>query len=199
MKEKLPIIVLVSGNGSNLQAIIDKCQNVKIEAVISNNAQAYAAVRAAEAHITYLVDVPRRHETGDFRHVYDQRLCRYIDMHKPGLIVLAGFMRILSSHFIQQYYGQIINIHPSLLPKYKGLNTHQRVIDNKDKEHGITIHYVTKELDSGPVILQRSFPVHGEPDINTLEKKIHELEHQWYPTVIDAIAAEKIMNLPKRY
>jgi len=189
MNNKLPIVVFVSGRGSNLQAIIKKCRNVDIKMVISNNIDAYAGVYAINANIPYIIDVPKKNETVE----YDYRLSNYIAVHNIKLIVLAGFMRILTPWFIQQYSYQIINIHPSLLPKYKGLNTHQRVFDEKESIHGITIHYVNEKLDSGPIILQRHFDVSTDDTIESLERKTHELEHVWYPAVIDVIAAERVI------
>jgi len=152
--------MLISGSGSNLQAIIDAVNNdeinADIKAVISNRSDAVGLQRAAQAGIPgYTVS----HKDYNSREQFDQAMIDIIDPLAPKLVVLAGFMRILSPLFITHYHHRLINIHPSLLPKYKGLNTHQLAIDNKDKQHGASVHYVDIELDSGPVVLQRKGPV----------------------------------------
>jgi phosphoribosylglycinamide formyltransferase-1 len=193
-EKKLPIVVLISGNGSNLQAIINaisdgRCE-AEIKAVISNKKDAYGLIRAKEQHIPTEC-LP--HQDYPNREAYDEALIQCIDKYQPQLIVLAGFMRILSPHFIQHYPNQIINIHPALLPKYQGLNTHRRVLEAKELEHGVTIHVVTEDLDAGPILAQQSIPVLSEDTIETLEARIHKLEHQLYPKVIHEIARGKIL------
>ena len=180
----LPIVVLISGSGSNLQAIIDAISAglpAEICAVISNEPQAYGLSRARKAGIPTEVINHRDYLN---RETFDQALMTRIDHYQPKLIVLAGFMRILTTHFVRHYSGRMLNIHPSLLPHYQGLNTHQRVLDAGDHVHGVSVHFVTPELDGGPVILQAEIPVLGEDDAETLAKRIHIQEHIIYPQVI---------------
>lgn len=181
----LRVVVLISGNGSNLQAIIDDINKnnvpARIVAVISNNADAYGLVRAKNAGIPIELINHAGYTTRD---AYDQALQDKIDHYQAELVVLAGFMRILSDEFVNYYAGRMINIHPSLLPKYQGLNTHQRVLDAGDKEHGASVHFVTPELDSGPVILQAKVPVQNDDTAETLAHRVHEVEHKIYPQVV---------------
>lgn len=178
-------IVLISGNGSNLQAIIDAIQKGKIKAeislVISNKADAYGLERAKKANVPWKVISAKEFQN---REDYDLHLQKVIDQYQPDLIVLAGFMRILTEGFVKHFTGKLINIHPSLLPKYKGLNTHARVLASGDHIHGITVHYVTADLDSGPIIKQAEITVSKNDTVETLEARIHKLEHQIYPEVI---------------
>ena len=180
----LPIVVLISGSGSNLQAIIDAIDAglpAEIRAVFSNEPQAYGLTRAREAGIpAEVID----HRDYDSRTTFDQALMTRIDHYQPGLVVLAGFMRILTEDFVNHYAGRMLNIHPSLLPRYQGLNTHQRVLDAGDDVHGVSIHFVTPELDGGPVILQAEIPVHADDDADRLAERIHQQEHVIYPLVI---------------
>ena len=184
-----PIVVLISGQGSNLQAIIDAIIdgqiNARIAAVISNKAEAFGLTRAQDAGIDTVVVDARANED---REQYDRRLAGVIDAYAPGLIVLAGFMRILSPEFVEHYPAQIINIHPSLLPKYPGLNTHQQVMENGDRRHGISIHFVTDVLDGGPLIAQASLTILPGDTLLTIKSRIHALEHTYYSRVIDWIA-----------
>ncbi len=194
MTSPIKLVVLISGNGSNLQAIIDEIEsgqlNATIECVISNRPNAPGLQRAAKANIkTQIVD----HQDYNSREAFDQALMETIDQIKPELIVLAGFMRILSDPFVKHYIGRMINIHPSLLPKYQGLNTHQRVLDAGESEHGATVHYVIPELDSGPIILQARIPVHSDDDATKLAARVHELEHKIYPESIRRIAASQVV------
>ena len=179
------IVVLISGSGSNLQALIDACSSGfipgRINAVISNKASAYGLVRASEAGISTQV---LSHKNYQQRDKYDLALIDAIDQHKPDLVVLAGFMRILTPAFVQHFAGRLLNIHPSLLPKYQGLNTHQRAIDAGDDEHGCSVHVVTEQLDGGPVILQAKVPVFADDDSQTLAERVHEQEHRIYPLVV---------------
>ncbi len=179
------VVVLVSGNGSNLQAIIDRCHGkdgIKIAAVMANKDSAYGLTRAKEAGIDAVV-VPSKGITD--RSEYDDKLMTAIDGYKPDLIVLAGFMRILTPTFVQHYHGKMINIHPSLLPKYTGLNTHQRAIDAGDKAHGTSVHFVTEELDGGPVILQAQVPIFDGDDAGVVFERVQEQEHNIYPLVVE--------------
>lgn len=179
------IVVLISGSGSNLQAIIDACSSGfipgRISAVISNKASAYGLVRANEAGLSTQV---LSHKAYQGRDTYDMALVDIIDQHQPDLVVLAGFMRILTPAFVQHYHGRLLNIHPSLLPKYQGLNTHQRAIDNNDSEHGCSVHFVTEQLDGGPVILQAKVPLFSDDDAQSLAERVHEQEHRIYPLVV---------------
>ena len=187
------IVVLISGSGSNLQAIIDACKNAnypgEVVAVISNKADAYGLERAKQANIPQLA---LEHKVFATRELYDQALVKAIDIYKPDLVVLAGFMRILTADFVQHYQGRLINIHPSLLPKYQGLNTHQRAIDAGDKEHGVSVHFVTEELDGGPVILQAKVPIFENDNADDLALRIHEQEHRIYPLVIKWFCTQRL-------
>lgn len=179
------IVVLISGSGSNLQAIINACVSgfisAKVQAVISNKADAYGLTRARNAGIATEV---LSHKDYSSRESYDQALIGTISAYQPDLVVLAGFMRILTPAFVQQFSGKLLNIHPSLLPKYQGLHTHQRAIDARDAEHGCSVHFVTEELDGGPVILQARVPVFPQDTVDTLASRVHEQEHRIYPLVI---------------
>ncbi|WP_163936098.1 phosphoribosylglycinamide formyltransferase [Paraferrimonas sp. SM1919] len=179
------LVVLISGNGSNLQAIIDSSCNDdvagRIVGVISNRADAYGLERAKSDEIDAISLPAIADET---RSDYDKRLAAEIDKLNPDLIILAGFMRILTPEFVAKYQGKMINIHPSLLPKYPGLNTHARAIENNDDTHGASVHFVTAEVDGGPVILQGKVPVFADDDIATLQERVHDQEHRIYPMVV---------------
>lgn len=179
------IVVLISGNGTNLQALIDACNDVRfsgeIVAVLSNKSDAYGLARAQQANIA---NQSLSHKDFATRELYDQALVEKIDNYQPDLIVLAGFMRILTAEFVQHYQGRLVNIHPSLLPKYQGLHTHKRAIDSGDSEHGVSVHFVTEELDGGPVILQAKVPVFDDDNVEELAQRVHEQEHRIYPLVL---------------
>ena len=181
----LALVVLISGNGSNLQAIIDAIKEqglqAEVRAVISNNPDAYGLTRARNANIAAEV---LDHRDFPSREAYDQELQLVIDRYQPDLVVLAGFMRILTEEFVNHYQGRMLNIHPSLLPKYQGLNTHQRVLEAGDNVHGVSVHFVTPELDGGPVILQAEVPVHPGDTPDDLAQRVHQQEHVIYPLVI---------------
>ncbi|MEL0172861.1 MAG: phosphoribosylglycinamide formyltransferase [Gammaproteobacteria bacterium] len=187
------IVVLISGSGSNLQAIIDKCStgyiNAEIVCVISNNPNAYGLERARVANIPVKVI---NHKDYKSRSLYDDELFQFLQRLNIDLIVLAGFMRILSSKITDNYYGKIVNIHPSLLPKYPGLNTHEKVFKNNDHIHGVTVHYVSSELDAGPIIAQGEIKILDNSNINNLIERIHKVEHQLYPEIIKHICDENI-------
>ncbi|MBS97154.1 MAG: phosphoribosylglycinamide formyltransferase [Oceanospirillaceae bacterium] len=180
------IVVLISGSGSNLQAIIDHLAqgNIpgRISAVISNKADAYGLTRATNAGIETRVLSHR--EFADREH-FDTALQELIDSFEPDLVVLAGFMRILTPEFVRHYAGRLFNIHPSLLPKYKGLHTHQRAIDAGDREHGCTVHFVTEELDGGPLIVQAPVAIEPGDDADSLQQRVHSLEHRIYPLAVE--------------
>ena len=187
------IVVLISGSGSNLQAIMDAIQsgqiNGQIELVISNKADAYGLFRAKNAGIaTCVID----HKAFDSRESFDLAVQQRIDTIEPDLVILAGFMRILSAGFVRHYSGRMLNIHPSLLPKYKGLHTHQRALTAADKEHGCTVHFVTEELDGGPLLVQAVVPVKTDDTESTLQARVHEREHVAYPLAVEWICADRI-------
>jgi len=181
-------VILISGSGSNLQAFIDRLHpdQANIVAVISNRADAYGLERAAKAGIpTAVLD----HRQFPDRVSYDRALAELIDTHEPQWVILAGFMRILSADFVVHYQGRLLNIHPSLLPKYTGLHTHQRALEAGDSEHGATVHFVTEELDGGPAIMQSRVPVLPDDTPDTLGDRVRQTEHQLYP-----LAAMLCMN-----
>ena len=189
----LPIVVLLSGSGSNLQAIIDQIAegtlNARICAVISNKADAYGIQRARAANIpTRIIE----HSHYDDRESFDAELTRSIEKYQPELIVLAGFMRILTDDFVNHFYGRMINIHPSLLPEYRGLHTHKRALKAGDKKHGLSIHYVSVKLDGGPIILQQSVPVLEDDTEDSLAQRVLIQEHQAYPKVIQWFAQKRL-------
>mgnify|MGYP001233369703 FL=1 len=187
------IVVLISGSGSNLQAIIDNCNtkyiNAEITCVISNNPGAYGLERATSANINSIVINNKDYKS---RSCFDSELIKVLDELNPDLIVLAGFMRILTEKLTSKFFGKIVNIHPSLLPKYPGLNTHQEVINNKDKIHGVSIHYVSSKLDCGPLIAQGEIKTKAYENINHLIKRIHKIEHIIYPEIIKYICDDRI-------
>ncbi|MEE9451451.1 MAG: phosphoribosylglycinamide formyltransferase [Gammaproteobacteria bacterium] len=181
---KLTIVVLISGHGSNLQAIIDEIDKdlpIQISAVISDQANAYGLTRARQAGIKTTV-VPAQDYPN--RQAYDQALLTTIKQYQPELIVLSGFMRILGEVIIYHYTGKIINIHPSLLPKFKGLHTYVQAIAAQEKHHGSSVHFVTAELDSGPIIAQSTLDILADDSAETLKQRTQSLEHQLYPQVL---------------
>ncbi|QEZ92551.1 MULTISPECIES: phosphoribosylglycinamide formyltransferase [Proteus] len=187
------IVVLISGNGSNLQAIIDACRANKITgnvvAVLSNKANAYGLERAKLADIpAYFVDPTLYDDRAD----YDKALIEQIDAYQPDIVVLAGFMRILSPDFVTHYQHKLLNIHPSLLPKYPGLHTHRQVLANKDAFHGVTVHFVTEELDGGPMIIQARIPVLPDDTEQSLQTRIQAEEYRIYPLAIGWLADERL-------
>ena len=187
------IVVLISGNGSNLQAILDKVEAGKIAgkvtAVISNRSDAYGLQRAkiAGVHAQCIA-----HNAYESRLEYDQALLQCIDGFAPDLVVLAGFMRILSPEFVNHYAGRMLNIHPSLLPKYKGLHTHQRAIEAGDTEHGATVHFVTADLDGGPVIIQSKVPVFADDTETELADRVQQQERDIYPMVVNWFCQQRL-------
>lgn len=184
----LPVVALISGSGSNLQALIDaqlRGAPIRIAAVISNRADAFGLERARRHAIP--TEVLSHRDYGD-RERFDRALAELIDRFSPGLVVLAGFMRILTEGFVDRYQGRMMNIHPSLLPKYRGLHTHQRALDAGETEHGASVHFVTAELDGGPVILQARVPVLPGDDAESLAARVLEREHLIYPTAVRWLA-----------
>jgi phosphoribosylglycinamide formyltransferase-1 len=180
------IVVLISGHGSNLQALIDaerqgELGGGQIVAVLSNRADAFGLVRARKIGIPTEV---LSHKDFPERAAFDAALMARIDAHRPDLVVLAGFMRILTPAFVQHYAGRLINIHPSLLPKYPGMHTHARAIEAGEIEHGATVHFVTEGVDEGPIILQGRVPVLPDDTPETLQQRVHAIEHQIYPQAV---------------
>jgi phosphoribosylglycinamide formyltransferase-1 len=179
------VVVLLSGTGSNLQALIDSTHAgdnpARISAVVSNRADAYGLERARNAGIpTQALE----HSGFEGREAFDAALIKLIDQYQPHLVVLAGFMRILSAGFVRHYQGRLLNIHPSLLPKYKGLHTHRRALEAADAEHGCSVHFVTEELDGGPLVVQAVIPVQLGDTPQTLAQRVHTQEHQIYPLAV---------------
>lgn len=186
------IVVLISGSGSNLQAIIDGLAGhptARICAVVSNRADAYGLVRAEQAGIAQHV---LNHKDFADRLAFDTALMQVIDQYQPELVVLAGFMRILTPEFTRHYAQRLLNIHPSLLPKHKGLDTHQRALEAGDKEHGCSVHFVTEELDGGPVVIQAAFAINANVNADQLAQTTHALEHQIYPLAVRWFAEKRL-------
>lgn len=181
----MPVVVLISGSGSNLQSIIDDVQAgdlpIDIRAVISNQAEAHGLQRAKAAGIhTEVVN----HRDYPSREDFDRALQAAIDAHDPALIILAGFMRILSHAFVKHYLGRMLNIHPALLPHFPGLNTHERALQDGVQEHGATVHFVTTEVDGGPRVLQARVPVQAGDNPDDLAARVLEQEHRIFPQAI---------------
>ncbi|MGM3388477.1 phosphoribosylglycinamide formyltransferase [Stutzerimonas stutzeri] len=178
------VVVLISGSGSNLQALLDSQDEknaARIRAVVSNREEAFGLQRAQAAGIaTHLV----RHKDFADREAFDAALMAIIDQHQPDLVVLAGFMRILTPGFVRHYQGRLLNIHPSLLPKYKGLDTHRRALEAGDTEHGCSVHFVTEELDGGPVAIQAYLSVQPGETLESLTSRVHAAEHIIYPLAV---------------
>lgn len=188
------IVVLISGSGSNLQAIIDACsagliKNSQITAVISNKENAYGLERARNANIEAIHIAPNQYTD---REQYDEALADCIEQFKPDVVILAGFMRILSADFVRRFKGKMLNIHPSLLPKYPGLNTHQRAMDAGDDVHGTSVHFVTEELDGGPVILQARVPIFDNDTVEEVTARVQKQEHAIYPLVTQWLAENRL-------
>ena len=180
------VVCLISGDGSNLQALIDwqikrLLGDAEIVGVVSNKAQAFGLERAKRANIATTV---LSHERYPDRYQFDRALMSVIDNYEADLIVLAGFMRILTPQFVNHYLSRLVNIHPSLLPKYKGLNTHRRAIEAGDSTAGATVHWVTEELDSGGIIRQVEVPIYAHDSEESLRQRVLEAEHGLYPAVI---------------
>ena len=191
MQELYNIVVLISGKGTNLQALIDASHrsSYTISAVISNKAKAIGLNRAKISGIdTYVIE----QESFNSKLEFEESLAIRISEINPKLIVLAGFMKVLSPQFVRLFRGKIVNIHPSLLPEYPGLNTHQRVLEDKKKIHGVSVHLVTEDLDGGPVIAQDAVYVRPDDTVESLAKRVLEREHIIYPKVVESLAIGKI-------
>lgn len=185
------IIVLISGNGTNLQALINDAPKLgfAIDLVISNKPDAYGLKRAKKHQIPCKIV---EHQLFKSQEDFDHALTVILDEKNPHLIVLAGFMRILGKKFVRHFHGRIINIHPSLLPKYPGINTYQRALDAQEASHGATVHFVTEELDGGPIIAQRSVEISPYETAETLAKKTLRIEHTLYPEVVNLFASGRL-------
>lgn len=191
-ENKTRLVILISGRGSNMRSIIEAIDAQQIDAtvsaVISNRPDAAGLDYAkAQSITTAVVD----HKTFSDRDSFDKALAERIDDYKPDFVILAGFMRILTSGFVKHYRNKLINIHPSLLPKFKGLNTHQRAIDAGEKEHGASVHFVTAELDDGPVIMQAKVNILADDSAESLAARVLEQEHQLYPAAIQKLVNSK--------
>ena len=189
--DRCRVAILISGSGSNLQSFIDRVASGDLELdivlVFSNRADAYGLTRASKAGIeTCCID----HNDYPERESFDKALAGQLDLHSPDLLILAGFMRILSPWFVSHYTGRILNIHPALLPAYPGLDTHQRVLDAGDKWHGSTVHFVTEELDGGPRILQGRLQVDAGESAQSLAARVQAIEHQIYPAAAAMFASQ---------
>jgi phosphoribosylglycinamide formyltransferase 1 len=190
---RLPIAILISGRGTNMRVIAQRAAAgelpVDVRVVISDKPTAEGLQLAAAMNVTTRVLEPR-----DFadRAAYDRALVELLAQYQPELIVLAGFMRILTPHFIGAFAGRILNVHPSLLPKYRGLHTHRRALEAGDTAHGVSVHFVTEELDGGPVVLQAEVPVRPEDTETTLSARVQRSEHRIYPRTIDWFARGRL-------
>ena len=187
------IAVMISGSGSNLEAIVKACHEKNIYGeivyVISNNPDAYGIERAKKYNIPVkIID----HKSYTDRDDFDDALKEFLDNLEIDLIILAGFMRILGKNITEKFYGKMINLHPSLLPLYPGLNTHTQALNNKDKYHGISIHFVSAELDAGPLIAQGKVLVKADDDLEKLVSKIHKVEHDLLPKIINELCTNNI-------
>lgn len=189
----LNLVVLVSGSGSNLQAIIDAIAQghlkARIQGVLANRSDAYALTRAVNHQLSTAVI---NHKDFPDREQFDRAMIQQIDAWQADIVVLAGFMRILTPTFVAHYEGRLLNIHPSLLPKYKGLHTHQRALEAGDTTHGCSIHFVTAELDGGPVIAQAVVPILAHDNEASLTERVHKAEHQLYPEVLTWLADHRL-------
>lgn len=182
---KIRLVVLISGRGSNLQAMLDQAASgelpVEIAAVISNRPGVAGLDRARQAGVSAL---ELDHKNFPDRPAFESALIERIDYQRPDLVILAGFMRVLTAGFTEHYRGRLLNIHPSLLPKFRGLHTHERALAAGETEHGASIHFVTAELDGGPVIVQARVPILPDDDPDTLAARVLEQEHRLYPQAI---------------
>ena len=184
--EKKPrIVILISGSGSNMLAIAEAVKSgdidAEVAAVISNRPEVAGLQKARDRDIPC---VGLDHKEYQSREHFDVALMRKIDEYEPDVLVLAGFMRILTPDFVRRYEGRMLNIHPSLLPKYQGLNTHQRAIDAGDSEHGVTVHFVTEVLDDGPNVIQAAVTINADDDATNLQKRVQQQEHIIYPIAV---------------
>ena len=184
------LVVLVSGRGSNLQAILDADLPLRVAAVVSNDPRALGLARARKAGVpTVAID----HRRFPDRTAFDHSLAEAIDRYAPDFIALAGFMRILGNPFVQRYAGRMVNIHPSLLPAFPGLHTHRRALEAGVRIHGCTVHFVTPDLDMGPIIVQAAVPVLPDDDEASLAERVLAQEHRIYPQALAWLASGQIV------
>ena len=187
------VAILISGGGTNLQAFIDAVTDgsldLEIQVVVSNQPDAFGILRARDAGIP--TECVRNADFPD-RAAFDDALADALERYTPDLLILAGFMRILTSAFVKRFEGKILNIHPALLPKYPGLNTHQRVIDAGEPWHGSTVHFVTEELDAGPLILQGRVAVLSDDTESVLSARVQAVEHKIYPEAAALFASGRL-------
>ncbi len=183
------LVIIISGRGSNMRALFEANLPAQIVAVISNNADAtgldFAQERAVATHVV-------NHREFPDRQAFDQALADRVDSYKPDVIVLAGFMRILTETFVSRFSGKVLNIHPSLLPAFSGLDTHQRALDEGVRLHGCTVHFVTTTLDHGPIIVQAAVPVLPDDDAQRLAARVLDQEHRIYPMAVRWLLEDKI-------
>lgn len=193
MNSRKKAVVLISGSGSNLQAFIDQIAKGQLELdialVISNKPDAFGLKRAVNAGIE--TDC-LNHKEFDSRLSFDQALIQRIDKAQAEIVILAGFMRILTAEFVNHYRNRLVNIHPSLLPKYPGIDTHQRAITAGDTWHGASIHFVVPEVDAGPIILQGRIPLTESDTPDSLQQRIHKIEHQLYPQALRWFSEDRL-------
>jgi phosphoribosylglycinamide formyltransferase-1 len=185
----VPVVVLISGRGSNMRTLVERSRDprmgYRIAAVLSDQPDAAGLATAADFGIAArALPAPGRGGAAASRVAYDAELAAAVEEYTPSLIVLAGFMRILSPQFVARFPGRILNIHPSLLPKYPGLHTHQRALDAHDAEHGATVHFVTAELDGGPPVIQGKLSMEPGENADQLAGRVHVLEHRIYPLAV---------------
>lgn len=186
------VVVLLSGRGSNFQAIAEASLPIEVVAVISNRPQAAGLAYARERGLTA---VALDHTAHTDRESFDALLADEIDLHQPDLVVLAGYMRILSPAFIARYEGRLLNIHPSLLPMFPGLKTHERALAEGVKIHGCTVHFVTAKLDHGPIVIQAAVPVRADDTADTLAARVLVQEHRIYPQAVRWFAEGRLVNI----
>lgn len=190
---RLPIVILISGRGSNMRVIAELAAKgelpVAVRAVISDRADAAGLAVAAAMGIPALTLSPRSYSD---RASYDTALASLVGKYQPGLVALAGFMRILTANFIGPFADRILNIHPSLLPKYRGLHTHQRALQAGDAVHGVSVHFVTEELDGGPAIIQACIDVHSDDTEASLSARVQRQEHRIYPQAVEWFARGRL-------
>ena len=183
------VVILISGRGSNMQTIVEAKLPIRIAAVISNRPDAKGLSYAAERRIaTAVVD----HTAFANRETFDAELAMKIDEHQPDFVLLAGFMRVLTAGFVNQFLGRLINIHPSLLPSFPGLHTHERALESGVKLHGCTVHFVTPEVDHGPIIIQAAVPVLANDDADALAARVLKQEHLIYPQALRWLIERKV-------
>ena len=190
---KKRVVILISGSGTNMVNLVEHCQagdiNADVVAVVSNRAEAAGLAKAESLGVAA---ASLSHRDFATREAYDEKLTELVQGFQPDLVVLAGFMRFLTPVFVNAFSGRLLNIHPSLLPKYRGIHTHQRALDAGDKEHGVSVHFVTEELDGGPVILQAKIPVFEGDEADDLQARVHEQEYRIYPLVVRWFCAERL-------